>query len=260
MNPYIQTLETSLAPLQTKINHHTLLHNITTQADIQCWMSHHVFAVWDFVCLIKALASRIIPQQTPWLPAKDTDSVYLMQQILLEEESDQSPSGKHASHFLWYLSAMAECGTNTGSIKTLLHALESGQNNTWALSHCPIPKPAQRFLKHTFSLFDQPTETIAAAFVYGREAMTAGLFAALQQQIQTHQIPHCELLSGYLSRHITLDSEEHLPKARQMLINLCKQSPNRWRRAKQAAQEALIARWELLNGIEQAMRHYSKNH
>jgi hypothetical protein len=254
-NPNINRLEQILSPLQLKICNHKVIQQLTNQAAIQCWMQHHVFAVWDFVCLIKALSGRIIQHNPPWFSPKDPESVYLMQQILMEEESDQLPDGQtHGSHFNWYLQAMAQCGADTQPICNLLRFLQNQTVRlTTALDAIELPKVSKAFVRHTFSLFDQPTEVLAAAFVYGREAMTPGLFSALQRQIQDNQIAHCELLQAYLVRHIELDGEEHLPKAQRMLINLCGEDGEKWRRAENAAVSALQARGDLLTGIQTAL-------
>ena len=82
----------------------------------------------------------------------------------------------------------------------------------------------QQFVLTTFSFFDQDTHILAAAFVYGREAITAAMFTPLVQQLQ-HAIPQpqqacIQPLLYYLNRHIELDHHEHFPQALKILHHL----------------------------------------
>ena len=43
------------SPLMEKINQHPLYQSIHTLSHLRIFMEHHVFAVWDFICLLKEL-------------------------------------------------------------------------------------------------------------------------------------------------------------------------------------------------------------
>ena len=51
--------------------------------------------------------------QLPWKPIGDAELRYLINEIVLGEESDSHPRGGHVSHFELYLEAMKEVGLNT---------------------------------------------------------------------------------------------------------------------------------------------------
>lgn len=69
-------------------------------------MEHHVFAVWDFMSLLKALQEKFTKTTTPWYPVGNPEIRYLINEIVLAEESDLNFYGKHQSHFEMYLDAI----------------------------------------------------------------------------------------------------------------------------------------------------------
>jgi hypothetical protein len=247
-------LERQLVPLQQRMASHPLIGHLTTLLAVRCFMAHHVFAVWDFVCLLKTLYARIGCVGVPWFPPKNAESVYFLSTILLDEESDQLPhQAQRLCHFDLYVQAMIGCGANTGPMQQFLLQLGQGQSIHQALQSTDIPVAARQFVQSTWTFFDQPTPALAAAFVLGREAMVPPLFAPLLQQIQNHCIPHCDLFCTYLSRHITMDSREHYPQAVKMLESLCGDSAEDWQLAGQAAEQALRQRLQFLTGIQAAL-------
>ena len=90
---------------------HTLNH-------LRIFMEHHVFAVWDFMCLLKELHRRIVCTQAPWFPPKDAYCAHLISRILVEEEGDLTEDQQHyLSHFELYLTAMKKIGANVRRYK-----------------------------------------------------------------------------------------------------------------------------------------------
>lgn len=254
MTPWIARIEAQLEPLQQEIANHPLIGCLTTLPAVQGFMEHHVFAVWDFVCLLKTLYARIGCVTVPWLPPQNAQSVHFLLRILIDEESDQLPNRTEPlCHFDLYREAMTESGANTQPIQQFLSHLQHGHSLEQALQNPQIPKPAQAFVCSTWAFFEQPTPALAAAFVFGREAMVPQLFVPLLQHIRNHQIPRCNTFSDYLTRHIAIDSQDHYPQALQMLSVLCGSSDQRWESVQQAAKQALTHRLEFLNGIQKAL-------
>ena len=71
-------------------------------------MEHHVYAVWDFMSLLKALQSILTCTSPPWRPVGDKKIRRLINSIVLEEESDVDQDGNPSSHFEMYLDAMTK--------------------------------------------------------------------------------------------------------------------------------------------------------
>lgn len=258
MKDVLNPLTRELEPLVNTINHHPLYQQLQNLQHLQFFMQEHVFAVWDFVCLLKELYRRLIVTKAPWTPPSDPVSARLISQILLEEESDLDHSGQHyLSHYEIYLQAMQKIGANTDAIKQFVSELSQGIQPDIALSHIPILPTTKQFVLTTFSFFSKTDHEIASAFVYGREGITSPLFSAIVNEISqqlTHQEQQqCDILFYYLKRHIDLDSNEHFPKATQMLGRLIADKPVRWQQAKTAATLALQSRISLLNGMAETL-------
>jgi hypothetical protein len=258
----LKVIQVRVAPLQDKIAEHPLLDKITDIRAVRFLMQQHVFAVWDFVCLLKTLYSRVIGCDVPWFPSQDPDSARLLYELLIEEETDRLPAPNsaghtHQSHFCLYLAAMRECGADTQPIETCLERLKAGQSLDEALQHPGILSTTRAFVAQTFSTFQASTPALVASFVFGREAMIPAFFNPWLQQLIMHKVPHCGLLTYYLERHIALDSDAHFPKAANMLARLCGEDKLTWQQASQMAESALEARLAFLEGVDRE-KHHSK--
>lgn len=197
---------------------------IHTVEQLRIFMQHHVFAVWDFMLLLKALQHEIAPSGTPWLPPRYACSAGLVHQLVAEEECDCLPSTlggpRHLSHFEIYLLAMDEVKADTAPIQSVLQAAA----NT-GLSAClrdpTVPEPSQRFMASTHEVINsRKPHLLATAYCYGREQLVPALFQQILEQINRSEL-NTPLFKWYLKRHIELDGESHGPLAEQMVIELC---------------------------------------
>ena len=48
-----------------ELHRHPLPQAITSIADLRLFMEHHVFAVWDFMLLLKSLQQHLAPPVSP---------------------------------------------------------------------------------------------------------------------------------------------------------------------------------------------------
>jgi hypothetical protein len=252
MGGRIEELTERLTPLTYEIVSHPLYANITSTDSLKIFMGEHVFAVWDFMCLLKELHRRIVATNAPWFPPKDALSANLISSILVEEEGDLTEDGNYASHFDIYLSAMEKIGADTQPIKKLLFVLMNGRSLQEAIDLVHLRAGTKKFVLTTFSFFERPLHELAAAFVYGREGITSAMFAPMLQRLESdlnngqHQY---STLVYYFKRHITLDGNEHFPKALKMLENLIGNDDQKLKEAEQAAVLALKARIGFLTDI-----------
>ena len=85
-------MPTALSDLEAElsaISEHPLFGKVQTIGALRIFMEHHVFAVWDFMSLVKALQAGLAPAHWPWRPQKHPELVRLINEILLAEECDR---------------------------------------------------------------------------------------------------------------------------------------------------------------------------
>lgn len=202
---------------------------IATMDQLRLFMQHHVFAVWDFMLLLKALQQQVAPSGLPWLPSRHPRAAGLLHQLMAEEECDCLPAELggpcHLSHFEIYLLAMEEIGADVAPIRAVLQVV-SRDGLEAALNHPAIPPPSQRFLAATqLVIRSAKAHLLAAAFCYGREQLVSDLFRTLRDQLLAADL-QAPILLWYLERHISLDGNSHGPLAEQLVLELCMNQPS----------------------------------
>jgi len=219
-------------------------------SSVRIFMEEHVFAVWDFMSLLKALQRGLTCVDVPWLPPSDPRIARLINEIVLGEESDITPDCKAASHFDLYLQAMDEAGADTSRIGRFIENLRAGRDLETAFAHAAVPERIAVFIRHTFKVIEQGRlHEIAAAFTYGREDLIPGLFGSLIAKVDETANGRLSKFHYYLQRHIELDGDEHASMGREMVVRLCGGDPAKEREACVAAIDALSARLQLWNCI-----------
>ena len=215
-------------------------------------MQHHVFAVWDFMSLLKSLQCQLTCVEVPWVPTGPTGSRRLINDIVMVEESDERGDG-FVSHFELYVDGMREAGANTAAVDTLVDLLREGAGMPAALDRAGAPAPAVEFARTTWHIIDtMPVYCQAAAFAFGREDLIPDMFSRV---VTVHQQSNkLTLFLDYLERHITIDGEQHTPMAMQMLADLCGADEEKWRACADSVNTALAARARLWDGILEAIK------
>jgi hypothetical protein len=230
------------------LENHSLLVTNTIQSpeDLRIFMKYHVFAVWDFMSLLKTIQHNVVPSGNLWLPSQGTrsDIARLINEIVLCEESDISPDGKSSiSHFDLYLQAMLEVGADTDPIKTYLNQVaENG-----SISECS--EVVREFVESTFDAIRRGPHCAAASFCYGRETVIPSMFIRLLRQINISNTD-APKFHYYLERHIQVDGEDHGPMSENLVNYFCKNDPFLIHEAEQAAIDAITARIKLFDKIE----------
>ncbi len=243
-------LQARIAPLQQALAAHPLYGRLQTIADIRIFMQSHVYAVWDFMSLLKSLQRTLTCVDLPWAPSPFPASRRFINEIVLGEESDLY-QGQPTSHFELYLQAMQQAGADTGPIRTMLHRLALGERDPWVGI---APSPAQAFVDSTFRTVRHGSPAAqAAAFAFGREDAIPAIFRALVRDLSRSSGGNLDTFLWYLERHIEVDGDDHGPLALQMVEDLCGHNPELWREATTAAEAALQARLTLWNGILQQL-------
>src|SRR5690349_11101510 len=99
-------LQQQLAPTRQLLLNNGLYDSMQSLPDLRRFMEHHVYAVWDFMSLLKALQRELTCVQVPWVPGARPALRRLINEIVLEEESDVDLQGQSISHFELYVRAM----------------------------------------------------------------------------------------------------------------------------------------------------------
>ncbi len=243
--------------LHRRLEQHPVYAEVQTLEQLRCFMQHHVYSVWDFMSLVKYLQQRVAPVQVPWHPPKDPQLARFINELVLEEESDQalpSDDGQtlYASHFELYLQAMEEIGADTAPVRRFVQqVLEQGIDG--ALASADMPEPARRFCRTTFDLIgrDRPHE-VAAGLALGRERIIPGMFRGLLARagVGADRAPGFHY---YLERHIHLDQDAHGPMSLQLMQQLCGNNPQRQQQAMAAALAAIETRHSFWNEVRQGL-------
>tara|TARA_B100000927_G_scaffold98366_1_gene79562 strand:- start:853 stop:1590 length:738 start_codon:yes stop_codon:yes gene_type:complete len=242
MNSKIIEINKNIQVYKKEVVDHDLYKNLNSIKDIATLMESHVYAVWDFMCLLKSLQSILTCTSSTWKPIGDTKIRRLINSIVLEEESDVDHEGEPASHYEMYLDAMKQCGANTTPIENFV---DNAKTN-----NIPSVNPdIDSFVQTTFSIINskQPHK-IASAFTFGREDLIPDMFSAIVKEYNNEN--KLDKFVYYLERHIELDGGEHGPLALQLVSDLCGNDEKKWKEVEDTAIECLIARKKLWDSIK----------
>jgi hypothetical protein len=251
-HPGIERLEQAIAPARRRVLAHELYENLGTYPAIVTFMEHHVFAVWDFMSLLKSLQRSLTCVEVPWVPSGPSGSRRLINDIVLVEESDELRDG-FTSHFELYVTGMAEAGASTSAITAFIDDLRLGDTVDDALANNPVPAPSAAFVRTTWDLIETaPVVARAAAFAFGREDLIPDMFTQVLKV--RDEGAKLDTFADYLARHIEVDSQEHTPMAMQMLADLCGDDTAKWDECARTVTAALDARARFWDGILAAIK------
>lgn len=242
----VARLQASLEPIRNRLTSHPLYSKVRTTADFRIFMQYHVYAVWDFMSLLKALQRTLTCVEVPWLPVYNGDVRYLINEIVLGEESDVDETGRRLSHFELYLGAMEQAGADTSLIRGLVGSLRNGATPGEAIA--ATEAAVRQFLEFTFDTIRlDKAHVLAAVFTFGREDLIPDLFLPIVRSFPEDS--GLQKFKYYLERHIEVDGGHHSHLALQMLQELCGDEPQKWMEAEIAAREALESRIRLWDAV-----------
>jgi hypothetical protein len=239
-----------LEPLRSALRNHRIYPQLDSLSALRLFMEAHVFAVWDFMSLVKTLQQRLTCVRAPWLPPLDPISARLINEIVLAEESDQVGSELCGSHFDLYVRAMDEVGADSRPIRGFVGALRLGQPVAAALANTSASGATKAFVLNTMATVERSTHEVAASFLLGREAVIPMMFERVLAVTRGIDAP---MLNWYLARHIEIDGAEHEPAGWRLLTRLCQDDTRRWSQAEVSARRALLARSRLWDAVCEAL-------
>ena len=248
----IDSIQNKIKDHRNKLLEHKLYSNIESIKDLQVFTENHIYAVWDFMSLLKALQIRLTCTKTPWLPNNNSQTAYLINEIVLAEETDINQVGERKSHYELYLDAMIDIGAKTEKPVEIINKIANSENIFNAIENINIHPNIKNFLNFTFSVIDEgKPHKIAAIFTFGRENLIPNMFNEILREFEKNVSEgDISKLIYYFERHIELDEDEHGPMALEMVSMLAENDPVKWKEIEDISIEALEKRillWDAIN-------------
>lgn len=175
---------------------HPLYQRIDNLPALRIFMRNHVFAVWDFMTLAKALQAELTCITRPWLPPKDIVSARLINDIVLGEETDEVRPGVFTSHYDMYIQAMLDVDADIQPMKAFERALREGVEPTVALAGVPVPESTKDFVVNTLRTAERPVHEVAAAFLLGREDVIPRMFQSMLDTLDRSEDLGVRMVTG----------------------------------------------------------------
>ncbi|WP_108425249.1 DUF3050 domain-containing protein [Flagellimonas amoyensis] len=256
----IEHLEEHLKAVRDQLKNHPLYAQLESVEDIKTFMESHVYAVWDFMSLLKALQQHLTCTALPWKPASDASVARFINEIVLEEESDFNELGVAKSHFEMYLDAMEEVEADTSKVLQVISTFTDLEHISHQIENTNLDQAEKDFLQFTFEAINtQQPHIIAAAFTFGREDLIPDMFLGIIEQSGENGPSKYAKLSYYLKRHIELDGDEHGPLAVKMIKALCGSDEQKWEEVFHFSKKALERRIGLWDSIAKKLTENKDN-
>ena len=239
-----------LGDSRERLIRHPIYGLVNTPERMRLFMQTHIWAVWDFQSLLKSVQQQLSCVTVPWVPTPDPEARRLINEIVLDEESDELPNGSFASHFELYLRSMESAGADTNPISCVIDRIRSGDPISEVLQDSTVPTEAREFVNRSFSIIHSGnSHRIVAAFTYGREDIIPDMFRQVVVKLATYSPEIWGQFRFYLERHIEHDDDRHGPVCRRIVATMCGNDPVRWAEASETARHALEARIALWDAM-----------
>lgn len=245
-------IKQSIEDLRQQLLQHELYEHLQNIDQMKLFMEHHVYAVWDFMVLLKALQRKLTSTGEAWVPTENKTARRLINDIVLAEESDLDINGRPSSHYEMYLAAMKQCGADIRPINRLVQKAKEGHSLKSLVQYnvSEMHPINLEFVKHSYAVVKRDkVHEIAAAFSFGREDLIPDLFTEIVKDLNERFQGKLSAFVYYLERHIEIDGDEHGPMAEQMISELCGNDEQKWLEAQEASKQALKARLALWDNI-----------
>ena len=250
MNQHIARIQQVIEPLRQEIINHKVYSVINDLDDLKVFMQYHVYAVWDFMSLLKSLQIGLTCTTTPWFPVGNANTRYLINEIVTGEESDADGRGVRKSHYEMYLEAMEQCGADTTAIDAFISSLQQTGCLKTAYAAGQVPQQAREFVDFTFEVIGSGLPHLqSAAFTFGREDLIPKMFIAIVNDLNRKFPDQLSLIKYYLDRHIEVDGDHHSHLALDMTAELCGEDEAKWKAAEEVTIASLKQRIALWDGV-----------
>ncbi len=250
MTQHIERIKLAIEPLRQEIINHRVYSVIKDIEDLKVFMEHHVYAVWDFMSLLKTLQNSLTCTSIPWFPKPNADIGYLINEIVVGEESDIDLAGDRKSHFELYIDAMRQCGADTIQIETFARTLQKTGDFNAAYTAANTPKAARDFVDFSFQIIGSDKNFLQSAiFTFGREDLIPNMFFSIINEMHKNFPDDISIFKYYIERHIEVDGDHHSHLALKMTEILCGDNQAHWQEVENAVIESLQQRIKLWDGV-----------
>jgi hypothetical protein len=255
MNARIVQIKEKIQPIREQIVDHPLFSKINSIEDIQTFMQFHVYAVWDFMSLLKALQQQLTCTDSPWFPKGNANTRYLINEIVVGEECDLNSVGERKSHFEMYMDAMEQVNAPINRIVSFCESLQQSADFTTSYSMANTPLAAQSFVNFTFETIATKKDYLQAAiFTFGREDLIPNMFYSLVSELNERFPNQISQFKYYLDRHIEIDGDHHSHLSIEMMEQLCGDDQEKWKEAETFILLSLEQRKKLWDGVLEAIQ------
>ena len=248
-SPEIDKKKSILQESISAMKHHKVFGMISSVEKLGTFMQWHVFAVWDFMSLIKRLQRDLTGLSLPWMPPENAKIARLINEIVLSEETDILPNESYSSHFDLYRDAMKEIKVSTAWIDNFVNQLKNGVEVHEALARQSLPEAIKDFVKATLAIScDGNILDVLGSFFYGREDSIPEMFQNLLDSWSI-KVEHAPMFVYYLQRHIQLDADSHGPALQTIIDELTENDPKKITRILDSAIQAIQQRINLWDAL-----------
>jgi hypothetical protein len=259
-HPRLNQIHQNTESYRKQIIEHKVYSVINNIEDLKVFMKYHVYAVWDFMSLLKSLQNKLTCTSIPWFPVGNPETRFLINEIVVGEEADVDQQGKRKSHFELYLDAMEQIGASATEMHTFITQLQQGKDLAQAFATAQSPTHAIEFVRYTFdTIKSDKNHALAAVFTFGREDLIPGMFMAIINDIYQTEPEKISIFKYYLERHIEVDGDHHSHLALAMTAHLCGDKEQFWAEAEAAVILALQKRIFLWDGVYEEIMHSRKS-
>ncbi len=254
MQASIQKLQSAINPIRQQIINHHVFERISTLDDLAVFMNYHIYAVWDFMSLLKALQNNLTCTLVPWFPVGSANTRYIINEIVTGEESDVDSCGNRMSHYELYLQAMQQCGVQPVAFLKFIEVLQQSRDFSTAFDAADVPAAAREFVEYTFSVINSGKPHVqAAVFTFGREDLIPNMFLSMVNELNDKFPGQVSEFKYYLDRHIEVDGEHHSHLTMEMTAELCGTNEAKWLEVEEATLAALQQRMALWDAVYQEL-------
>lgn len=250
MNASIEQIKKVIEQDRQALLTHPLYKKVERLDQLQLFTEQHVYAVFDFMSLLKTLQQLLTCVQVPWVLVGTPNTRYLINEIVLGEESDVDEHGVRMSHFEMYVKAMQQLGASTSGIHAFLEDLQKGIAIHDVIKKQVAHPKVQAFLEFTFEVVaTQKAHVVASVFTFGREDLIPEMFMNLVKELSTSHPEKISPFKYYLERHIEVDGDHHSHLAIEMVSALCGDDAHKWEEAAEYAKRSIQHRYQLWDAI-----------